>query len=139
MNETIRKRKSIREYDMAELDASTLEQVRGQIANLPPLCPGIRFSVEIVGRTRGMFGIKAPHYLVFRSEKKDGAYENIGFVGQQMDLFFSELGLGSCWLGMAKPEENGGEALPFVISMAFGKPAEPLHRSLSEGSPFAIS
>ena len=48
-----------------------------------------------------------------------------------MDLFFSENGLGSCWLGMAKPEEKEVSKLPFVICMSFGKPAEPLHRELS--------
>jgi len=133
MNEIIRKRKSVRKYDMTKLHALTLEKVREQVANCTPLCHGIGYSVEIAGKTGGLFGIKAPHYLIFRSEEKDGAYENIGFLGQQMDLFFSESGLGSCWLGMAKPEgKEDHSSLPFVISMAFGAPAEPLHRSLSE-------
>jgi nitroreductase len=78
------------------------------------------------------FGINAPHYLVFGSEDKEGANENIGFIGQQLDLFLSEAGLGSCWVGMAKPEEKVDSALPFVICIAFGKSAEPLHRDISE-------
>ena len=49
-----------------------------------------------------------------------------------MDLFFSGSGLGSCWLGAAKPQEKEDSVLPHVISMAFGKPAEPLHREISE-------
>jgi len=118
---------------MSELEAATLEKVRTQIANVTPLYPDIRYSVEIVGKTRrSVTGIAAPHYLVFGSEEKEGAYENIGFIGQQMDLFFSGSGLGSCWLGMAKPEEKEASALPFVICMAFGKPTEPLHRDPSE-------
>jgi len=132
MNETIRKRKSIRKYDMTALDASALEKVRAQIENCAPLYPDVQYSIAITSKTKGLFGIKAPHYLLFRSEEKDGAYENIGFIGQQMDLFFAESGLGSCWLGMAKPEEKEDGALPFVISMAFGRPAEALHRNLSE-------
>ena len=128
MNETICKRKSIRKYDMTGLDAAALETVRKKIASVTPLYPDIRYSIEIVSKTKGIFGIKAPHYLIFRSEEKDGAYENIGFVGQQMNLFFAESGLGACWLGMAKPEEQEAGALPFVISMAFGKPDEPLYR-----------
>jgi len=132
MKDMIRKRKSVRKYDMTELDATALERVRAQIARCTALCPGIRYSIEIVGKTKGLFGIKSPHYLIFRSEDKEGAYENIGFIGQQMDLFFSESGLGSCWLGMAKPDASNEGALPFVISMAFGKPVEPLHRELSD-------
>ena len=132
MNETIRKRKSIRKYDATPLDAETLEKVRERIKTLKPLYPNIKYSVEIANKTKGMFSIKAPHYLIFGSEGKDGSLENIGFIGQQMDLFFSETGLGSCWLGASKPQEQEESALPFVICMAFGKPAEPLHRDMSE-------
>jgi len=132
MNEIIRKRKSVRKYDLAPLDAETLEKVRAQIEKLKPLYPDIRFSIDIANKTKGLFNVKAPHYLFFGSEEREGAYENIGFIGQQMDLFFSGSGIGSCWLGAAKPEEKEGSALPHVIGMAFGKPVEPLHRALSE-------
>jgi len=131
MNEIIRKRKSIRKYDMAHLDAATLEKVQLQIGRAKPLYHDIRFSVEIANKTKGMFNVKAPHYLIFRSEEKEGAYENIGFIGQQLDLFLSGSGLGACWLGASKPEGKEAPALPFVICMSFGKPAEPLHRGLS--------
>jgi len=132
MNEIICKRKSVRKYDLAPLDAATLEKVQAKIEKVTPLCPEIRFSVEIVKKTKGIFNVKAPHYLIFGSEERSGDYENIGFIGQQLDLFFSESGLGACWLGVSKPEENSASALPFVICMSFGKPAEPLHRTLSE-------
>ena len=132
MNETIYKRKSIRKYDQAKLDEGVLAKVREKIADLTPLYPEIRYYIDIVNKAKGSFGVSAPHYLVFCSEEKDGALENIGFVGQQMDLFFSASGLGSCWLGMAKPEDRDASALPHVICMAFGAPAEPLHRELAE-------
>ena len=140
MNEIIYKRKSIRKYDLTPLDTDTHEKVRIQIGKITPLYPDIHFSIEIAGKTKGAFNIKAPHYLVFSSEVKDGAYENIGFIGQQMDLFFSESGLGSCWLGASKPEEKDTSALPHIICMSFGKPAEPLYRELSEfrRKPLAI-
>jgi nitroreductase len=78
-----------------------------------------------------MFNIKAPYYLVFGSEEKDGFLENIGFIGQQLDLFLSASGLGACWLGASKPEEEVVSVLPHVICMSFGKPAGHLHRKLS--------
>jgi len=131
MNEIIRKRKSIRKYDLAPLDAATLEKVREQIEKVTPLYPKIRYSIEIANKTKGMFNIKAPHYLIFGSEEKEGALENIGFIGQQLDLYLSESGLGACWLGASKPVEEPS-ALPSVICMSFGKPAELLHRDISE-------
>lgn len=128
----IYKRKSIRKFNQEPLGAETLDAVQSKIAGLIPLYPQINYSIEIVAETKGMFGISAPHYLVFRSENAKGAYENIGFVGQQMDLYFSENGLGCCWLGMAKPTAQKSSGMPFVICMAFGKPAEELHRTAAE-------
>ena len=137
MNEIIRKRKSIRKYDFSPLDDDTLKIINEKIGSLKPLYPDIRFSVEIVNKTKGLFNVKAPYYLIFGSEEKDGSNENIGYIGQQMSLFFTETGLGSCWLGAARPgdkdpEDKEESALPFVICMAFGKPGEPLHRDISE-------
>jgi hypothetical protein len=117
---------------MAKLDAATLDKVRAEIDKLTPLYPNIRYSIELAEKTKGLFYVKAPHYLIFGSEEKDGYLENIGFIGQQLDLFFSENGLGCCWLGASKPQEKEASALPFVICMSFGKPAEPLHRSLAD-------
>jgi len=148
--ETIRKRKSIRKFDMTPLDTATLEMVKTHFANLSPLYPNIDYTIEIAGKTKGMFNIKAPHYLIFNSEEKEGYLENIGFIGQQLDLFLSASGLGSCWLGAAKPMSKEESALSdkeepvpsdtsdkkrstlsHIICIAFGNPAESLHRELS--------
>jgi hypothetical protein len=132
MKEIIRKRKSIRKYDMDKLDTTTLDKVHDQIKSLLPLYPDIPYSIEIAEKTKGLFNIKAPHYLIFGSEKKEGYLENIGFIGQQLDLFLSENELGAVWLGVAKPTEKVDSDLPFVIAIGFGKAAEPLHRNLSD-------
>ncbi|MCL2373168.1 MAG: nitroreductase, partial [Defluviitaleaceae bacterium] len=134
MNEIILKRQSVRVYEHDPLDDAILEMLRTKIENVAPLYPDIRYSIEITNRpTRGMYNVKAPYYLIFGSEKKAGAYENIGFIGQQLDLFLSEIGIGTCWLGVAKPGkevEKEDSLLPFVICMAFGKPGEPLYRNI---------
>jgi len=74
--------------------------------------------------------VKAPHNFIISSELTDGYLENVGFLYQQMDLYLSSLGLGSCWLGMAKPTEALETKLEFVIVLAFGKPKESPYRSL---------
>jgi len=131
MNEIIRKRKSVRKYDPTPLDAATLEAVRAEIGKLKPLYPDIKFTIEFTTKTKGFLGVKAPHFLIFGSEDKPGSHENIGFIGQQLDLYFSANGLGACWLGASKPGEAMESKLPYVIALAFGKPTEPLHRELS--------
>ena len=132
MNEIIRKRKSIRKYDLTPLDDSSLKRVKEQIEKIIPLYPEIKYSIEVIAKTKGIFNIKAPHYLVLSSEDKEGSYENIGFIGQQMDLFFSGTGFGSCWLGASKPDDKVISDVPCVACISFGKPAEPLYRTHSE-------
>ena len=131
MNEMIRKRKSVRKYDTAPLSTAVLDAVRAEIAKVKPLYPDIKYSIEMTTKTKGLLGVKAPHFLLFGSEDKDGSHENIGFIGQQLDLYFSANGLGACWLGASKPGEAMESTLPYVIALAFGKPAESLHRELS--------
>jgi nitroreductase len=79
---------------------------------------------------KGLFLAKAPHYLALFSESKDGYLTNAGFMLQQMDLFFSANGIGSCWQGGPKPTKEimNKSKLEFVILLAFGKPKERLHR-----------
>ena len=132
MNEIIRKRKSTRKYIMTDLEPEILAMVESKILELKPLFTELNYTIRIVKKTKGMFGINAPHYLIFNSEIKEGALENIGFVGQQMDLFFAEIGLGACWLGAAKPQKDQIGDLPFVVSMAFGKTTESIFRELNE-------
>ena len=67
MNETVRKRKSIRKYDMTKLDSNILEKVKAQIDSLVPLYPDIRYSIEITEKTKDLFNVSAPRYLVFGS------------------------------------------------------------------------
>ena len=74
---------------------------------------------------------KAPHYIAAFSEAKDAYKANIGFMLQQMDLYFSATGTGSCWLGIPQPtkEVTESSSLEFIILMSFGNPKETLHRT----------
>jgi nitroreductase len=74
---------------------------------------------------------KAPHYIAVFSEVKEGYLSNVGFMLQQMDLFFSANGLGSCWQGIPTLKKKGlaSSRLKFIILMPFGKPQETLHRT----------
>jgi len=74
--------------------------------------------------------VNAPHYLVAFSEVKKGYLTNMGFMLQQMDLFFSANGIGCCWQGWPRPtkELRNNQELEFIIVLAFGLPKEKLHR-----------
>lgn len=134
--QTIFRRKSVRRYDMTPLEASVIDEVSKLIPVLKPLYD-IRIDIQLVpgSAIRGMLAVRAPHYLILSSENKEGCLVNAGFVLQQMDLALSAMGLGSCWVGLAKPSAEIAikPGMEFVIAMAFGKPAGSPHReSLSE-------
>jgi len=117
---------------MTPLDTDILDRIKVQLGTIKPLYPDIKYEISIVSKTKGRFNIKAPHYLVFKSEEKEGYLENTGFIGQQMDLYFSATGIGSCWLGASKSDEKEESTLLSILCMSFGKADEKLHRELSD-------
>jgi nitroreductase len=130
---TIFQRKSIRKYDLDSLDEDTLKEIREHLRTLKPLHKDINIEFKILSpdavirRTMR----KAPHYIAVFSEVKEGYLSNVGFMLQQMDLFFSANGLGSCWQGIPTLKKEGlaRSHLKFIILMPFGKPQETLHRT----------
>jgi nitroreductase len=143
------KRRSIRNYNIKPLQEDLLNKIKTRISEIKPLYADIRVNVEIVNSVKGPLKASAPHYLLFSSEEKDGAYENIGFIGQQLSIWLTSQGLGSCWQGAARPDHREDARLPFVIAMSFGEPGEPAFREasgfkrkslaeISEGSDFRL-
>lgn len=135
--DVIFKRKSVRKYGETALDKKTLEDISSYFATIKPMYKDIKIEMRIVKEesVKNLLPIKAPYYILVSSENKEGYLTNAGFMLQQVDLFLSAKGLGSCWVGMAKPKKKiiKDSELEYVIALAFGNPAENLHREdLSE-------
>jgi nitroreductase len=130
--DSIFRRKSVRKYNMDPLSQGTIDEISDYLETLEPLCPEIKvkFMFAEHGEIANLLPVRCPHYLLMFSETEDNYLYNVGFVGQQIDLYLSARGLGSCWLGLAKPHQeiSGTEELDFVIMLGFGEAAEPLYR-----------
>jgi nitroreductase len=131
--QVIFKRKSIRKFDLTPLDENTLKEISNNLENLIPLHEDIKIEFKVLSPDlikRRMMK-KAPHYLAVFSETKEGYLSNVGFMMQQMDLFLSANGLGSCWQGIPSLKKEALESsdLEFIILMPFGKPQDTLHRT----------
>jgi nitroreductase len=130
--EAIFKRKSIRDYDPTPLDQNRLEEITKKLQTLTPILPDIKTEFKIISpdQVTRKLRLKAPHYIAAFAEAKDNYKVNVGFMLQQMDLYFSASGLGSCWLGIPQPtkEVTDSTKLEFVILMSFGKSNEELYR-----------
>lgn len=131
--EVIFKRKSIRKYDLNPIDDKTLLEIEAYVQKVKTLYDNIKTEVRIVSKDKitSLLPIKAPHYLVMTSENKEGYLTNAGYMLEQVDLYLSSRGIGSCYLGMAKPAKDikKESELEFVIVVAFGNAAEPVHRT----------
>ncbi|MDD1743932.1 MAG: hypothetical protein LUO85_04820 [Methanomassiliicoccales archaeon] len=130
--EAMFRRKSVRKYAPGKLDQTVMEKVVAHLAELRPLFPEIRIELKVMTNqeVKGMFKVDAPHFLAFFSEVANESAINAGFMMQQMDLFFSANGIGSCWQGGPKPMKESMKVskLEYVTMLAFGPPAEDIYR-----------
>jgi nitroreductase len=124
------RRRSVRKYS-GPLEPDMMDKVRNFAHSLTPLRSEIRTELRFLDNeeVKGLFKVDAPHFLALYSEPADGSAANAGFMLQQMDLFLSANGIGSCWQGGSRPVAMGqGEKRADFISLAFGMPAEQVHR-----------
>ncbi len=131
--EAIFKRKSIRNYDPVPIDQNLLKQTSDKLESLKPILTEIKTEFKIISPNQVTRKLKnnAPYYIAAFSEAKDSYKVNIGYMLQQMDLYFSAIGLGSCWLGLPQPTKEVMESsnLQFIILMSFGNSKETLYRT----------
>jgi hypothetical protein len=131
LSDMISLRKSVRAYSSATLPQETLSAVLSVAKSAVPLFPEMNLSFKILRKAdiRCACTLSAQHYLAAYYERNPDADLNCGFMLQQVDLWLSSQGLGSCWLGMARPVEETYEGRPAAVLLSFGSPSEALHRS----------
>ena len=127
LHDTIFSRRAVRKYDMAPLDASVIADIQSFIDSMTQI-DGQRAKFEIVEADKVNNSI-APHYILAYCENSDSACANVGFCLQAADLYIQSIGLGSLWLGMAKPNSNDAD---YCIMLAFGASDVPFRKNESE-------
>lgn len=66
--------------------------------------------------------------ILFYSEKKGNYLQNIGYIGEQIDLYLASMNIGALWFGIGKTDEYLFENLDFVIMIAIAKMPEDKFR-----------
>jgi len=143
MLHAINSRKSIRNYKEKNVSSEDMQKIKAIINEAKPLYETIPMEVlliedgeKIKATFKGLIGkytkVEAPHYLAFTSEVQEGHLENIGFIGEELVLKLTELGIGTCWIGATIKEEvfrnivKVQDRQSYIILIAFGYPAEEL-------------
>ena len=126
-------RKSVRKYEMEPLSEAELQEIEAFIASMKPLLPEVSLSHRFLGpgEVKGTFGVKAPHYVVISGQAQPNRDLCAGFLFQQLDLYLSAKGIGTCWLGVTKGKEKPDGGAADILSICFGKPIGSVTRTLA--------
>ena len=106
--------KSVREYKKDTIDNQKLKTIKDHTQNCIKIDDNIETDVRILSNEaylclHGVAGYKgnmidAPHYILILSEKKPYYIENAGYIGQNLILKATEMGIASCWITFSDSE-----------------------------------
>lgn len=65
---------------------------------------------------------------MFYSETKDEYLRNVGYIGEQIDLYLASENIGALWFGIGKPEKLQIDGLEYVIMISIAKMSEDKFR-----------
>ncbi|MCL2861147.1 MAG: hypothetical protein FWE22_01910 [Firmicutes bacterium] len=121
--ETIYTRKSTRSYSDAVVDILENGGDLVEAFGLQALLSDIKVSVRVL-ENHEVKNKKAKYCIGFYSEDKLLALENVGFIGQLLDLHLQAQGIATCWWGMKKPKKEfkSVDGLDCFITMMAGMP-----------------
>ena len=101
-----------------------IKDIENQFNNLKPLAKDIKVKIKIV--KDGVSCKRGQEYsILLYSEQKDNYLQNIGYLGEQLDLYLVSKNIGTLWFGIGKVEEKQFEGLDFVIMIAISKIDSP--------------
>ena len=117
------KRKSFhlfRDIGNEKISDEELKDIENKFNDLKPLVGDIKVKIKIVKDSttckRGQ-----EYCILFYSEKKDNYLQNIGYIGEQLDLYLVSKNIGTLWFGIGKVNEDKLDDLDFVIMIAIAK------------------
>ena len=138
LDEAIIARRSIRSYDMEELEPEIIDGLVDFLSDLTVPDDSIDWNFDILPLddmcrvVNGIPRLQAPHYLVIRSEKIKNCLQNAGYIGEMAVLWLTAHGIASCWQSSLEPEKDFEDVLPYITAVAFGRSEEPFRKSADE-------
>ena len=125
------KRKSFHIFkDTGKISNQELENLKEFINNnIKYLDKDIKVKIEIVPEEDTTCKRGAEYCILFYSENKNDYLRNIGYIGEQIDLYLCSQNIGALWFGIGKPKYNYNHNLEYVIMISIAKiPEGPENR-----------
>lgn len=125
------KRKSFhlfRERNNISISLEEIEKIKEFFKNCKPLIEDIKVDIKIKKADETTCKRNEEYCICLYSENKDNYLANIGYIGEQMDLYLASLNIGALWFGIGKVI-NDDNKLEFVIMIAIAHVNEEKFRS----------
>ena len=123
------KRKSFHIFkDTETLTDIELQRLESFIETVIPLNSEIKTEICIVSESETTCKRGGQYCILFYSETKDEYLRNIGYIGEQIDLYLASQNIGALWFGIGKPQNMQMNGLDFVIMISIAKMPEDKFR-----------
>ena len=123
------KRKSFHIFkDTETLANDEIQGIEEFIKTVKPLNPEIKTEIYIVPESETTCKRGGQYCILFYSEVKDEYLRNIGYIGEQIDLYLASQNIGALWFGIGKPKDMQKNSLGFVIMISIAKMPEDKFR-----------
>jgi nitroreductase len=140
MFDAIFSRRTIHHFLQEKLEWDVIDGILNFADSLPMLTKWISVEFKLVSNIEkkqgfhGPFTIKAPYYICISSEEKEDYLINAGYLMQQLNLYITSKGLGTCFVAALSPGYSLKSAMKYkyVTALAFGKTSETLYRNSLE-------
>jgi hypothetical protein len=129
--EMMAKRKSFhlfRDIGNLKISSRELEDIKDKYLDLEPLDHSIKTAIQILPESETTCKRGSTYVILFYSEKKDNYLSNIGYLGEQLDLFLVSKNIGTLWFGIGRPKDNKDlkyKGMDFVICLLISKVDDP--------------
>ena len=96
-----------------------IKDIEKQFSKIKPLNEDIKVKIKIIKKESILRGQE--YCILFYSEKKDNYLQNIGYLGEQLDLYLVSKNIGTLWFGIGRPDEKELDGLDYVIMIVIAK------------------
>lgn len=123
------KRKSFHIFkDTGVITDDEIQQLNDFINIVKPLNEEIKTEIHIVPESETTCKRGGQYCILFYSESKDEYLQNIGYIGEQIDLYLASQNIGALWFGIGKPKDMIKNGLDYVIMISIAKMSEDKFR-----------
>ena len=125
--EMIFRRKSFhtfRNVGNESISEDELYDIQNVYSEFTPLNPEIKTAIRIVPEKETTCKRGGEYCILLYSEKQDSYLQNIGYLGEQLDLFLISRNIGTLWFGIGKTKEEPFEDMEFVIMFSIRKTSD---------------